>query len=427
MSVLDPGALGAGPTSTPRSTVTANKASLSFMIILSSLMACTSLSTDLYLPALPAMEADLHGDSELTVTGFVVGFALAQLVWGPISDRIGRKKPLIIGMALFAVGSVGCALSSSIAEIVLWWMFQAIGACVGPMLSRSMIRDLYGSTQAARMLSTLMVIMAVAPIAGPLAGGGLLKLASWHMIFWLMAAIGAILFLAVLSLPESLPAEKRAASASLRAAFTSYLILRYTLCVTCFYVAVYAFITGSSFVYITYFHVNPELYGFLFGVNIVGVAAMSAVNRELVKRYSLPGLLRVATVVAAVGAVCLVICAFTGFGGIWGVIIPVFIMFSMNGVIAATTNAAALGSIDSAMAGSGAALLGSLQYGSGVVASLLLAVFSSGTPCTMAWVMGLFVVLSAVLAVGRRSASSKAVVATVLGESSGPEQPSSSS
>lgn len=153
------------------------------MIILSSLMACTSLSTDLYLPALPAMEADLHGDSELTVTGFVVGFALAQLVWGPISDRIGRKKPLIIGMALFAVGSVGCALSSSIAEIVLWRMFQAVGACVGPMLSRSMIRDLYGSTQAARMLSTLMVIMAVAPIAGLLAGGGLLKLASWHMTF----------------------------------------------------------------------------------------------------------------------------------------------------------------------------------------------------------------------------------------------------
>lgn len=414
--------------------MTANKASLSFMIILSALMACTSLSTDLYLPALPTMEADLHGDSELTVTGFVVGFALAQLIWGPISDRIGRKKPLIIGMAMFAIGSVGCALSSSIAEVVLWRMFQAIGACVGPMLSRSMIRDLYGSTQAARMLSTLMVIMAVAPIAGPLAGGGLLKLASWHMIFWLMAAIGAVLFLAVLTLPESLPAEKRAVSASLGAAFTSYLsllrnttFLRYTLCVTCFYVAVYAFITGSSFVYITYFHVNPELYGFLFGVNIVGVALMSAVNRELVKRYSLPGLLRVATVVAAAGAVCLVACVFTGFCGIWGVIIPVFIMFSMNGIIAATTNAAALGSIDSAMAGSGAALLGSLQYGSGIVASLLLAVFSSGTPRTMAWVMGLFVVLSAVLAVGRRSASPRTSLAAVLGESSGPEHPSSGS
>lgn len=190
---------------------------------------------------------------------------------------------------------------------------------------------------------------------------------------------------------------------------------------TCFYVAVYAFITGSSFVYITYLHVSPELYGFLFGVNILGVAAMSAVNRELVKRYSLPGLLRTATAVSTVGAICLVACALTGLGGVWGVIIPVFIMFSMNGVIAATTNAAALGSIDSAVAGSGAALLGSLQYGSGIVASLLLTVFSSGTPRTMAWVMGVFVVLSAVLAAGSRSTSSKATVATALGESSGPE------
>ena len=184
---------------------------------------------------------------------------------------------------------------------------------------------------------------------------------------------------------------------------------------TCFYVAVYAFITGSSFVYITYFHVSPELYGFLFGVNILGVAAMSAVNRELVKRYSLPGLLRTATAVSTVGAICLVACALTGLGGVWGVIIPVFIMFSMNGVIAATTNAAALGSIDSAVAGSGAALLGSLQYGSGIVASLLLTVFSSGTPRTMAWVKGVFVVLRSVLAAGSRSTSAKATVATPLG------------
>ena len=412
--------------------MTSNKAGLSFMLILSALMACTSLSTDLYLPALPAMEADLRGDSELTVTGFVVGFALAQLIWGPISDRIGRKRPLIIGMVLFAIGSVGCALSSSIVEIILWRMFQAVGACVGPMLSRSMIRDLYGSAQAARMLSTLMIIMAAAPIVGPLAGGGLLKISSWHAIFWLMAAIGVVLLLAVLALPESLPPEKRTASASLGAAFANYLsllrnttFLRYTLCVTCFYVAVYAFITGSSFVYITYFHVNPAYYGLLFGVNVAGVAAMSAINRELVKGHSLPALLRAATMVAATGAVCLVVCAFTGFGGIWGVIIPVFIVFSMNGVIAATTNAAALSSIDSAMAGSGAALLGSLQYGSGIVASLLLAVFSSGTPRTMSWVMGLFVVLSAVLAAGKSSTSSKAVVASVLREDDGPVRPSS--
>ena len=149
----------------------ASKARISFLIILGALMSITSLSTDIYLPALPTMEATLGGDSELTITGFLVGFSLAQLLWGPISDRIGRKIPLIIGIILFIIGSIGCATSTNMTMVVFWRVFQALGACVGPMLSRAMIRDSYGVTEAARTLSTLAMIMAVAPIAGPLLGG----------------------------------------------------------------------------------------------------------------------------------------------------------------------------------------------------------------------------------------------------------------
>ena len=127
---------------------------------------------------MPTMERQLHGDSELTITGFLIGFATMQLVWGPISDRIGRKIPLFIGMALFATGSVGCAMSDTMASVVLWRVFQAVGACVGPMLSRAMISDLFGSSQAAQMLSTLVIIMAIAPIAGPLLGGAILEFGS---------------------------------------------------------------------------------------------------------------------------------------------------------------------------------------------------------------------------------------------------------
>ncbi|UKI45171.1 MAG: MFS transporter [Porphyromonadaceae bacterium] len=133
------------------------------MLILSGLMGCTTLSTDIYLPAMPAMEKALGGNVEFTITGFLIGFAIAQLIWGPISDRVGRKKPLFVGMAIFTVGSVGCALSNSITEIVVWRVFQATGACVGPMLSRSMVRDLYARTEAARMLSALMTILALCP------------------------------------------------------------------------------------------------------------------------------------------------------------------------------------------------------------------------------------------------------------------------
>src|SRR5690606_35226049 len=106
---------------------------------------------------------------------------------GPVSDRYGRKKPLFIGLSLFIVGSVGCAMSRTMAEIVFWRVIQALGACTGPMLSRAMIRDMYGQTKAAEMLSTLMIVMAIAPIAGPLIGGQILVVSNWHSIFWLLA------------------------------------------------------------------------------------------------------------------------------------------------------------------------------------------------------------------------------------------------
>lgn len=163
---------------------------LTLVLILSALMAVTSLSTDIYLPAMPMMTRDLQGDAALTITGFLIGFCVAQLIWGPISDRLGRRLPLFIGMALFAAGSVGCALSTDITQIVFWRVFQALGACTGPMLARAMIRDLFSRTRAAQMLSTLMMIMAVAPIAGPLIGGQMIRFTSWHAIFWLLAVIG---------------------------------------------------------------------------------------------------------------------------------------------------------------------------------------------------------------------------------------------
>lgn len=201
--------------------MTSQKRSLSLLLILSLLMATTSLSTDIYLPAMPTMEQQLGGNAEWTITGFLIGFALAQLVWGPISDRIGRRIPLFLGTILFVIGSIGCAMADSMSAVIFWRVFQALGACVGPMLSRAMIRDLYASSQAAQMLSTLTIIMAVAPIAGPFIGGAMLKIGSWHWIFWLLTVIGVAMFLAVSRLPETPPENKRA-SGSIFAAFRNY-------------------------------------------------------------------------------------------------------------------------------------------------------------------------------------------------------------
>lgn len=371
-----------------------------FIAILSALMAFTSLSTDIYLPAMPVMAAELQGDVELTITGFLIGFAIAQLIWGPISDRFGRRTPLFIGMVLFVIGSAGCAGSTTISEIVFWRVFQALGACTGPMLARAMIRDLFGRTQAAQMLSTLTIVMAIAPIAGPLIGGQIVRLGSWHLIFWLLAGIGVLMFFSLLWLPETLPPERRVKT-SLHGAFHNYrlllsnrLFMRYTLSLTFYYVAAYAFIAGSPFVYIRYYGVDPQHYGWLFALNIVGVMGMSVVNRRLVQRHALEHLLKYATLVAATAALSLAIAVKLQFGGAVAIAATVFIYFSMNGIIAASSTAAALDEVP-AIAGSASALIGSLQYGSGIASSLLLALMSDGTPWTMAWIMALFTLASA--------------------------------
>ena len=375
-----------------------------FIVILSLLMATTSLSTDIYLPAMPEMAKELQGNSELTITGFLIGFSLAQLLWGPISDKFGRKIPLYIGVVLFTIGSVGCAFASSMPELVAWRVFQAFGACVGPMLSRAMIRDLFERSKAAAMLSTLAIVMAAAPIVGPLVGGQLVVLSSWRAIFALLVLIGIIMFISVIFLPETHD-ESRRNKGPISKNFKNYAVLlknwgfmKYTLCVTFFYIAAYAFIAGSPHVYIDLFGVAPEHFGYLFGLNIIGIAIMSAFNRRLVNVMKLENLLRYATWFAVAAVIITIGLMALGFTSLPLLVIGVFAFFSMNGVVAAVTNAIALDKAGN-MAGAAAALLGALQYGSGIVSTLLLAVLPSGSAWPMIGIIAVFIILSAAVVV----------------------------
>ncbi|HHG8775262.1 TPA: multidrug effflux MFS transporter [Raoultella planticola] len=381
-----------------------------FILILSGLMAFASLSTDIYLPAMPVMAAELHGEAELTISGFLIGFAVAQLVWGPVSDRLGRRTPLLIGMVLFIIGSAGCALSDNITQIIFWRVFQALGACTGPMLARAMVRDLFARARAAQMLSTLTIVMAIAPIAGPLIGGQMIKITSWHAIFWLLVAIGLLMLIALRWLPETLPPERRQHGSPLKV-FHHYahllknrIFMRYTLGLTCFYVAAYAFITGSPDVYIRYYGVEPQHYGWLFAVNVFGLMAVSMVNRRLVHRHALGDLLKAALVVASLALGVLALSIRLHLGGIVWIVICVFLFFSMNGVVAATSTAAALDEAEE-FAGSASALIGALQYGSGIISSLLLAWLHDGTPWTMVWIMAAFTGASLLLVWTRAQAA----------------------
>jgi len=271
------------------------------------------------------------------------------------------------------------------------------------MLARAIIRDLYARTKAAQMLSTLTIIMAIAPIVGPLLGGQIIRISTWHSIFWLLAVIGALMFFSIFLLPETHPAEKRAKT-SVFGAFGSYRqllsnrqFMRYTLCIAFFYVSAYAFIAGSPFVYITYYGVGTQYYGGLFAVNLLGVIGLSFVNRTLVKKVDLDTLLRIATVIAMMAMIVLALLVWFKIGGIYSIVITVFIFFSMNAMIAASATAAALDGVPE-LAGSASALIGSLQYGSGIISSILLARLSDGTPWTMAWIMAVFTIASAAMA-----------------------------
>ena len=370
---------------------------LRLLLILSALMSFASVSTDMYLPALPTIGRDLHTNSstiELTFSAFLIGFSLGQLLWGPISDRYGRRLPIAAGLVLFTVGSVGCALSTSVTEMMVWRVVQALGACVGPVLSRAMVRDLYDREQSARILSTLILIMGVAPLVGPLLGGQILVFWSWQGIFWTLAAVGVLALLSLLALPESLPLARRSTS-PLRCSLASYLallgdvrLMGYALSGGFFYAGAYAFIVGIPFAYIEYYHVSPQAYGWLFGVNILGMMAANFLNGRLLRQVESEQLFRIGTGILALTGVILAVNAWFGWGGLLGLVIPIFIYMSMNGLIVANSVAGALSSFPN-NAGAASSLLGAMHYGSGILSAAMLGWFSDGTPWTMAWIMGL--------------------------------------
>ena len=364
---------------------------LRVLAVLSMLMGFASISTDLYLPAMPVMGRELGaspGAMEWTVSGYLIGFSLGQLLWGPIGDRIGRRVPVSIGILLFALGSAGCALSPTPAIMIACRVIQAVGACASVVLARAMVRDLYEGPRAAQMMSTLITVMGIAPLLGPFIGGQILLLAGWRAIFWFLVILGIGTLAALWTVPETLPGERR----SREPLATS--LARYSLLVrdpkllqfvgagAFFYGGAYAYIAGSPFAYITYYHVPEHLYGLLFGLGIAGIMAANLVNARLVGRFTSIDLLKMGAALAAASGVLLSITSMTDIGGLIGLVLPVLIFVSLNGFIVANSISGALAD-HSHQAGAVSALVGALQYGCGIFSSGLIGWFANGTPAPM--------------------------------------------
>ncbi|WP_051835590.1 multidrug effflux MFS transporter, partial [Streptomyces sp. NRRL S-481] len=257
-------------------------------LLLGSLSAFGALTIDMYLPAMPSMAHQLHTSAplvQMTLTAFVVGLALFQVIVGPLSDAWGRRRPLLAGMALYLAGSLWCALAPTVGYLIAGRILQSLGAAAGTVLARAIVRDLFSGTAMTRFFSTLMVVNGVAPVVAPVIGGQLLALTTWRAVFLVLAAVGAVLLLAVVfALPESLPDAKRA-PAHLRATLRTFRTLvtdlhylRYVLAAALMFAAVFAYISGSSFVLQDAYGLTAQRFSLVFGLNGLGIVLLGQVS-----------------------------------------------------------------------------------------------------------------------------------------------------
>lgn len=354
------------------------------------LSAITPLSTDIYLPALPTLQKTLAADEAqtlYTLSVFFIGFGAGQLLFGPLLDRFGRKPPLLCGLAVYIAASVGCALATSMPMIVVWRFVEALGGSIAPIAVQAMVRDRYARDESARILSLNLLVIASAPIIAPLIGGQVLLWLDWRFIFWVLVAFGGLAFLAALALPETLAAERRSKAHPFALLLGYVALLRntrylgYIACSTSYFCCLFAFISGSPFAYIEYFGVKPQFYGFLFGVNMVGMIAASFVNSRIVVRRGADPLLRAACMVGAAAGLVLLATGLSGFAGLPGIALPMFVVLSLLSVVSSNAVSGALAAAPNA--GAAAALAGALQFGGAALTSAATGWVADGTPRPM--------------------------------------------
>ena len=371
--------------------------------ILACLTAFGPVSIDMYLPALPTIAGDLGVDAagaQLTLSAFFLGFGGGQLLYGPLADRFGRRRPLLVGLVLFIAASLGCALARSLDALIAFRLLQALGGAAGPVLARAIVRDLYDRDRAARVLSIMVLIMGIAPLLAPLLGGQVLRWLGWRAVFWVLVAFGACCVAGVLlGIRETLAAARRPRGPA-SAVILGYAaplfhprFLGYAIGGALVFGGMFAYITGSPFVFITLYGVRPEHYGFLFGLNILGIILAATINSRIVMRFGADRLFAIGVAIAAGSGCVLAAVAAAGWGGLPALLVPLFCFVSTVGLVGANGMAGCLGLFPD-RAGIASALAGTVQFLMGAICGTLVSVLSNGTAVPMAAVMAAAGVLS---------------------------------
>jgi DHA1 family bicyclomycin/chloramphenicol resistance-like MFS transporter len=361
-------------------------------IVLGLLSAMGPFAIDMYLPAMPTIAADLDTSiaaTQASLMAFIGAVALCQLVYGPISDMVGRRRPLYFGLALFSLGSIGCALAPTIEALIAFRVVQGIGACAGIIVPRAIVRDLHTGPDAARLMSLVMLVFSVAPILAPLTGSALIVIAGWRAIFVAISLVGLVgLALVAFALPETRPQVDRVAS-NMASVFSGYSrllrdgrFLGVVLIGGFGMASFFTFIASSSFVYIEHFGLTPTQFSFAFSVNAIGFIGSAQFSSLLARRYGFSRVVRTAVAGFATMAIGLFLITLAGVDRLPVLIAMLFLGFSCLGLVIPSTAVMALDR-HGPIAGMAAALMGTLQMMTGAAAILIVSSFFDGTSLPM--------------------------------------------
>ncbi|MDW6020708.1 multidrug effflux MFS transporter [Mesorhizobium sp. BAC0120] len=383
-------------------------------VVLGLLSAIGPFAIDMYLPALPSIGEDLQAGTaavQMSLLIFFLSMGFGQIIVGPISDMIGRKVPLYGGLLLFIIGGIGSALAPSVEWLITFRFIQGLGACAGMAVPRAIVRDLHTGTDAARLMSLLMLVFSISPILAPLTGSVIIETVGWRAVFWAVtgaAVIGVILI--ATSLEETRPATERAGS-SLGKALAGYRFLMgdgnflgLTLIAGFGISSFFVYLSTSSFILIDYYGLSPTVYSVFFSINAIAFFSMSQLTGALTERFGLKRVVRAAVTAYATTMVVLLAVMASGIESLAVMASLLFIGYGFLGLVIPTTSVLAMED-HGEIAGTASALMGTLHFATGVVAMAVASLFFNGKPLPMvAGIAGCAVIafLFAQVTLGRR-------------------------
>lgn len=366
--------------------------------VVSMMVAFGPMTIDLYLPALPAITDDLATTAERvqrTLSVYIVGFAVSQLFYGPLSDRFGRRPVLFVGVGLYIAASIACALAQTVDELIAFRFLQAVGASCGPVLGRAVVRDYYKREEAARVMSWVISVMALAPILAPVFGGLIITWADWRMNFWVLAAFAAIVMLSVLLFLGESNRFKDPTATNFGAMAKNFgtmlhhrIYVGFLITNVCMFGGLFSWLSGSSFVLIDMMGLTPMEYGFAFGVASLGFLAGAQTAARLVQRRGIERMCILGAGCAAAGGLAILVLLWSGQMSATAVMVPSVVYFFGMGITVPNIQAGAVSPFPR-NAGAASSLIGLFQYASAGAVTLALGHFAFDPALLMASMMGI--------------------------------------